>query len=340
MRGYIKPPAVKRNSTIGLITPSDGIEKRHFKNVEVSIKELRAMGFRVKLAEHLFSIVDDFAAGSVSERIDDIKKMIFDPKVQVIWATEGGYAANEVLAVFTEEVVAHLKKYPKWFIGYSDMSVLLNALTSFGIVNIHGPNVASFASWDDESKLWIKNILTGKNAKSLGSDCHWKPLIPGVVEGRLLVSNLDSLIAVLGTRFDPLMQGSESVILAIEDYGVEKSTMRRQLDTILNHKKSGRIKGMIVGRFVAMGEEYYSVWSKKVTAETVIEERLRLRGGIPLVLLSDFGHAEELNFIQERLPFLRRAQTFFAMPNGIRCRLTVEGSTASLEMLETVAQDI
>lgn len=334
MSVFVKPKPLERGDTIGVIAPSDAIERGYLRQ---NIKIVSEWGLKVRQGKHLFSMVGDFAAGTPSERREDIERMIEDPEIKVIWAAEGGYAATEVLPVFTKENVEKLKKNPKWFIGYSDVCILLNALASFKIVSIQGPNFTGLFEKDEKSRTWLRRMLFGENSMEIGSDSKWNCLIPGEIEGQLLTSNLDSLVTVLGTRYDPLMHGSGDLILGIEEWWIEKSTLQRQVDTILNHKRANRIKGMVLGRFVGIGEYSYPVWGKDITAADLIEARVRLRGGMPLAQLLDFGHPEEDSWLAQRIPKLRKPQTFLALPNGIKVKFTVESSSARLTFLETVA---
>jgi muramoyltetrapeptide carboxypeptidase len=281
--------------------------------------------------------VGDFAAGTPEERREDIIKMIDDPEVKVIWAAEGGYAATEVLPVFTKEIIQKLRQNPKWFIGYSDVCVLLNALVSFRIASIQGPNFSGIAEKDEKSQIWLRRMLFGEMGLEIGSDGNWTSYISGQAEGTLLVSNLESLIVTLGTRYDPLMHGSGDIILGLEDWWIEKSTLQRQIDMILNHKRASRIKGIIVGRFVGIGEYSYPVWGKKVTPEALIEGRIRLRGAImPMAVLSDFGHHLEPTWLEERFPNLQKPHRFLALPNGIKVKYTVDSSSGRLQFLESI----
>ena len=335
MSDFVKPAALQKGDVIGVIAPSDAIEKKY---INANIKLAQEWGLRVKLGKHLFSMVGDFAAGTAEERREDIIKMIDDPEVKVIWAAEGGYAATEVLPVFTKEIVQKLRQNPKWFIGYSDVCVLLNALMSFRIVSLQGPNFSGIAEKDSKSQTWLRKILFGEVGLEIGSDASWRSFISGQAEGTLLVSNLESLIVTLGTRYDPLMHGSGDLILAIEDWWVEKSTLQRQIDMILNHKRANRIKGIILGRFVGIGEYSYPAWGRKVTAESLIEGRVRLRGdGMPLAQLNDFGHQLEPNWLEEKFPKLQKPQRFLALPNGIKVRYTVDAASARLQFLESIA---
>lgn len=335
MSDFVKPAALQKGDTVGVIAPSDAIERKY---INAGVKKIQEWGLKVKLGKHLYSMVGDFAAGTPEERREDILKMIDDPEVKVIWSAEGGYAATEVLPVFTKEVVQKLRQNPKWFIGYSDVCILLNALASFKIASIQGPNFSGIAEKDEKSQVWLRRILFGEVGLEIGSDANWTSYIPGQAEGTLLVSNLDGLIVTLGTRYDPLMHGSGDLILGLEDWWIDKSMMQRQIDMILNHKRASRIKGIIVGRFVGIGEYSYPVWGKKVTTEALIEGRIRLRNlAIPYAKLSDFGHVDEPNWLEEKFPKLQKPQRFYALPNGIKVRYTVNAASARLQFLESIA---
>ena len=111
---------------------------------------------------------------------------------------------------------------------------------------------------------------------------------------------------------------------------------------ILNHKRADRIKGIILGRFIGIGEYSYPAWGKKVTAESLIESRVRFRGaGIPLAQLTDFGHPMTQSWLEERMPKLAKPQTFLALPNGIKVRFIVDSSSGRLQFLESItAQEV
>ena len=110
MSDFVKPAALTKGDIIGVIAPSDAIEKKY---ISPNIKLVAEWGLKAKLGKHLYSMVGDFAAGTPEERREDILKMIEDPEVKVIWAAEGGYAATEVLPVFSKEVIQKLRQNPK-----------------------------------------------------------------------------------------------------------------------------------------------------------------------------------------------------------------------------------
>jgi muramoyltetrapeptide carboxypeptidase len=334
MEGFVKPKALQKGDVIGVVAPSDAVDKEH---VAIGVAVLEQWGLKVKLGNHLFATVGDFAAGSAEERKEDLLMMINDDEVKAVWAAAGGYAATEILPVFTKEVVDKLKKNPKWFIGFSDVCILLNALASFKIASIQGPNLTGLIEKDERSSEWLRKMLFGEEVEEIGSEANWKPMIQGEAVGRLLVSNLDSLVVTFGTKFDPIMHGTGDLILGIEEWLIEKSTLQRQIDMILNHKRNSRIKGMIMGRFVGITERSYPQWGKKVTSEELIEGRVRFRSnGIPLVMLADFGHPIESNWLKRKFSRYANLQTFLALPNGIKAKLTVDAISGNLKFLEKI----
>ena len=331
----IKPKALKQGDTVGVVAPSDAVEKA---GMEERLEIIKGWGLKIRMGKHVYSKVGDFAAGTPEERQEDLLEMINDPDVRIVWAASGGYAATEVLPVFNRETMARLKDRPKWFVGYSDVCLILNVMTSFKIVSITGPSVWGLAEWDKDSQEMLRKMLFGETVAGVGVEYGWKGEIDGTAEGRLVASNLETLILSFGTRFDPLMYGSGPVILVIEELDIDKSTLQRQIDVILGHKRASRISGIIVGRLVNIREFSYPEWGKDVTAEGLITKRVKKWGKIPLAFLADFGHAE---WDYAEIPEEEKAKAnhkFVSLPNGINSRLTVGDKECKLEYLESVCE--
>ncbi|MBI2587250.1 LD-carboxypeptidase [Candidatus Amesbacteria bacterium] len=327
----IKPKALKMGDAVGVVAPSDAVERA---GMEESLEIIRSWGLKVKIGKHVYSKVGDFTAGTPEERQEDLREMINDCEVGVVWAASGGYAATEVLPVFDRETMARLKNDPKWFVGYSDVCLILNVLTSYKIASITGPSVWGLAEWDKDSQEMLRKMLWGEGVAGVGAEYGWRGEIEGVAEGRLVTSNLETLILSFGTRFDPLMYGSGPVVLTIEELDIDKSTLQRQIDVILGHKRAMRIAGIIVGRLVNIRELSYPEWGREVTSEGLIAKRVKMwgKGKIPLAFLADFGHAEwDYADIPEGAN-----HKFVSLPNGINSRLTVTDKECKLEYLEAV----
>lgn len=320
---------------VGVIAPSDAVDRE---GVENSLKIIKSWGLRVKMGKHVYASVGDFAAGTPEERQGDLVEMIEDSEVRVIWSASGGYAATEVLPVFTRERMELLKRDPKWFIGYSDVCLLLNAVTSFKMVSVMGPTVWGLAEWDSETTEIMRKLLFGEPDNPLGPASKWSIEIEGEAQGKIVASNLETLIFSFGTRFDPLMYGSGPILLALEELDIEKSTLQRQIDVILSHKRASRITGIFVGRLVNIRELSYLEWGKNVTARELIVQRVKKwgKGKIPLAFNEDFGHGE-WDYDDLSVDEMEKAsRRFVAIPNGIEAKLVVKEGETRLEYLENV----
>lgn len=330
----IKPFCLRPGDVVGVVAPSDAVDKHGVENSAVIVKK---WGLKVKYGKHVFAHVGDFMAGTAEERMEDLKTMIFDPEIKAIWAASGGYAATEVLPVFTPEVISQLKAHPQWFIGYSDVCLVLNVLTSFKLVSIMGPSLWGLVEWDRESQEILRKILVGETVSGIGSGYRWKAMVRGEAEGQLVASNLEGLIYSFGTRFDPFMYGEGNILLALEELDIDKSTLQRQIDIVLSHKRARRIKGIIMGRLTNIKEVSYPEWGKRVTPQGLVTDRIK-KIGVPFAFCEDFGHAE---WDYGRLAAMKKYlmnRKFLSLPNGIRAKLTVDQAETKLEYLESICQ--
>ncbi|MDO8488196.1 MAG: LD-carboxypeptidase [bacterium] len=331
----IKPYCLKPGDTVGVVAPSDAVDKV---GVEHSAQILKKWGLKVVYGKYVFAKVGDFMAGTAEERQEDLRTMIADNQIKAIWAASGGYAATEVLPVFNKETITQLQTHPKWFIGYSDVCLILNVLTSFKLVSIMGPGLWGLSEWDVQSQEILRKMLFGEAVSGIGSSNKWKAAISGIGEGYLVASNLEGLIFSFGTRFDPFMYGgNQDIILALEELDIDKSTLQRQIDIVLSHKRSKRIKGVVVGRLTNIKEFSYPEWGKKVTPQGLVTQRVK-KLGVPLAFLEDFGHAE---WDYGRLAEIKKHfanRRFISLPNGVKVRLTVKDGETGLEYLEEICQ--
>jgi len=316
---------------VGVIAPSDAVEE---KDVLRGIAVLDEWGLKVKVGRHVYARIGDFSAGTAEERMEDIREMVFNDEVKVVWAAGGGYAATEILPALSREVIAKIKASPKWFIGYSDVCLILNALTSFRIVSLMGPNLGGFAEWDRKSQEYLREILFGEEVAGVGPEAGWKGELPGEARGRIVASNLETLILSFGTRFDPLLYGHGSVILFLEELETDKSQLQRHLDVVLGHRRARRISGVVMGRLTDIREVSYPEWGRKVTPEGLVIDRVK-RFGVPLAFLADFGHSDWNYGWWQSLKYYLGNRRFYSLPNGVDAKLTVTSKNCSVEFLET-----
>ena len=276
----IKPPALKKNATIGIVSPSSWMKESDLK-VAVSIFENK--GYKLILGESVF-LKNNTYAGNPQERADDINGMFANPDIDAIICARGGYGANRVLPLLDYDLI---NSNPKIFMGYSDITAYLTSISQkTGLVTFHGPMLSNFKKGlIDFNFDLMEKTLFGYESVTLQppSELESRILKPGKAEGPLWGGNMCLLINRLGTE-DQL--DTEGAILFIEDINEYLYAFDRMM---VHMKKAGmfdNIKGLIIGELLEMKDDAEPFG--KSTDEIVLD----VCGDLDIPIISNFpcGH--------------------------------------------------
>ena len=276
----IKPPALKQNATIGIVSPSSWMKESDLK-VAVSVFENK--GYKLILGESVF-LKNNTYAGNPQERADDINGMFANSDIDAIICARGGYGANRVLPLLDYDLI---NSNPKIFMGYSDITTYLTSISQkTGLVTFHGPMLSSFKKGlVDFNFDLMEKTLFGYESVTLHppSELESRILKPGKAEGPLWGGNMCLLINRLGTE-DQL--DTEGAILFIEDINEYLYAFDRMM---VHMKKAGmfdNIKGLIIGELLEMKNDAEPFG--KSTDEIVLD----VCGDLDIPIISNFpcGH--------------------------------------------------
>ena len=106
----IKPKALHKNSTIGIISPSFWLDEEILLSTSKYFSDL---GYKIVFGKSNKLKWGPFA-GTPQERADDIHCMFEDSKIEAIICARGGYGANRVLPLLDYRIIA---ENPKIFVG-------------------------------------------------------------------------------------------------------------------------------------------------------------------------------------------------------------------------------
>lgn len=234
------PRALKPGDTIGLVAPAGPLARGEDLNTPISM--LEGMGYKVRLAPEALRKTG-YLAGSDEQRARLFNTMWADPEIKALLAVRGGYGSLRMIDLLDMNLV---RSQPKMLIGYSDISVILNAIfKETGLVNFLGPVATSLPRCDRESIASFSRILAGEYIVK-HQPAALDILNGGQARGRLLGGNLTSLLHLLAT---PHELSWNNAILILEEVG--ESAYR--IDRMLTHlSKAGRFKGLaglILGSF-------------------------------------------------------------------------------------------
>ena len=239
-RQVIFPPSLAKGDTIGLIAPAGSIINKS--NFSQGIRILEKKGFRIKYNRHILN-AKGYLSGSDQERADEFNRLWSDPEVKGLVAARGGYGSMRMIHLID---MKQIRKNAKILVGFSDLSVLLSAISQkTGLVTYHGPVVTTLASINKFSQASFFNVLMN-NSPSYIKPVTFKILKHGSTRGVLIGGNLTTLVHTIGTPYEiPWHQA----ILFIEDIGESPYRLDRLLTHLSQAGRLQKIKGLILGTF-------------------------------------------------------------------------------------------
>lgn len=218
----------------------------------------RALGWEPVPGRHLRERAG-YLAGTDAMRLADLNAALGDDRIDGVWCIRGGYGMTRILDAVDMDAV---RRRPKPVIGYSDITALLNGVTTVaGVVAFHGPTaraaMPAFSRRHFEQavgtpepagrleRLPVAEMLVPREHRIV-------PLLPGVAEGPLFGGNLTLLQCLIGTRFFPDLDGA---ILFLEDVGEPLYRVDRMLAHLRAVGALARLAGVVVGRFTELKRE-------------------------------------------------------------------------------------
>ena len=143
-----------RVKTVGVVMPASVMDRAKF---DAGVAALRAAGYRVKLAPRLK--FDGLA--SPQDRAADLADMWTDPEVDLVLCARGGSLVERIVPYIDWD---RLRTRPgQTFLGFSDITVLHNALLKEGVGRpVSGPMISSFPRMLPETRDWLVRALDGR----------------------------------------------------------------------------------------------------------------------------------------------------------------------------------
>lgn len=241
----IIPQPLQPGDTIALISPSSKVKAIY---IDSAAQQLRSWGYRVAIGKHAYGAYGNFA-GTVDERLADLREALFNPEVKAILCTRGGYGAVHLLNQITPQ---EIRDNAKWIIGFSDISALHAAWVRAGVASLHAPMCKHLTEECAEhaSTRYLHGILNGMMPAYQVASHPFNRC--GEAHARIVGGNMAVLCGLIGTPYDIFAENS---ILFIEDisertYEVERMLYNLELAGILP-----RLAGVVVGQFTEFEED-------------------------------------------------------------------------------------
>ncbi|MCL5254004.1 MAG: LD-carboxypeptidase [Candidatus Thermoplasmatota archaeon] len=278
----IIPKRLKKGDRIGVVTPSAPLNSNELvARLNNGIAILNDMGFEVVLGRNAMK-VNGYLAGEPVEKAEDINEMFADRNVSAILCSQGGGTANSCLPHLDWDTI---RKNPKIFQGFSDISVILNSINSkTGLVTFHGHDVAWGLGWKpseydlNEFRLRLIDGMTGE----VNPSGERKTVRSGSASGKLVGGNIMCLLKLAGTPYWPDCRNS---ILFMEGYTVGPDDCDYMFHQLEQMGIFEEISGAVVGYVHSLQNSPFPVRQM----EDILLDVSR-RYDFPILKINDFGH--------------------------------------------------
>ncbi len=240
------PEFLKKGDTIAILSPSS--VPTDLSIIDKGKAVLQGWGF--KTVEGKYARINYHTyAGTPEQRVSDILWALRDPSIKAIVCSRGGYGSANVLNLLPVDT---LKKYPKWIVGYSDITGYLSAEVRAGIMAIHGNMCGRLAETGgtDQPSLYLRDMLMGELPKYEVPGNEYNK--PGTASGILIGGNMCVYGDIADTPFDFLDHSfidGRDIILFIEEVDEPYSRIDRMFQHLILRGAMDKIKALVVGRF-------------------------------------------------------------------------------------------
>ncbi len=282
----VKPMRLPKGAKVALIAPASPVSEE---KIEKALTNMASLGYQVMEGKSLRARYG-YLAGTDADRLADLHWAFSNPEVDAVWCVRGGYGTTRLLPAID---YALIRKNPKPFIGYSDVTALHLAIGQrAGLVTFHGPVGAS--DFPENTLRHFQAMLTEPAAgyvlrapaaeeELTGEEYRPFTIAPGSAKGKLTGGNLSLLTALAGTPFAPSFRHK---IVFIEDVGEQPYRIDRMLTQLLQASDLHQAAGIALGVFADCGPKNSEF---SLTLPETLRDRLGTLG-IPVVYGMPFGH--------------------------------------------------
>ena len=273
-----------KGDKIGIISCSNGLSIKNKNLIDELKLNLKSLDIEMVEGDTLYAKEYNLFSGTGEEKARALEKLFLDKDIKMIFDISGGDLANEVLDFLDFNLI---KENPKPFFGYSDLTVLLNAIYSQCHITTYNYQLRNLIGKFKEEQMqnFKASFIEGKE-DIFNLDYEW--INGSHLEGVVVGGNIRCLLKLAGTKYMPDFKDK---ILFLESFSGNSAKMVTYITQYKNLGVFNEVKGIILGEFTEMEREDLK--------PDIVEILKRVIGeiNIPILKTSDLGHGADAKCI-------------------------------------------
>jgi muramoyltetrapeptide carboxypeptidase len=231
------PPKLQKGDTIIILAPANAVQ---IDEISIAVQLFKDWGLQVKFGKNLFNTYHTFA-GTDEQRLEDLQNALNDTTIKAIICARGGYGTTRIIDKLD---FATFLKFPKWVVGFSDITILHAKLQILKIASIHGSMPLLFPKQTQQSIFSLKKALFDEPVE-INTNSHQFNK-NGFAQGVLVGGNLSLWVNSLQTNTEI---DTTNKILFLEDVNEYVYHLDRMLVHLYRAGKLKNLAGLILGQF-------------------------------------------------------------------------------------------